>query len=296
MSERESLRERLSFRQVAVASWLGRVLPTRTGRTLFGAAGGLAYHVVPKVRAVVAANQARVLGRPVADPLVVASTKQAFRLYARYWFDAFHVLHWSDEQIHEAYVWDGFEHITEALEAGTGAIIVLPHMGNWDAAGRSMRERKLALVAVAEELRPRRLYDLFVAQREAVGAVIVSQSEDGVGRRLAGVLAENRVVALVADRDLGGRGIEVEMFGAPRRLPAGPALLSLTTGAPILTADLYQTPEGWRTVITPLDDVPRTGDRRIDAAAITAAIGRAFERAISAAPADWHLFQPGWED
>jgi KDO2-lipid IV(A) lauroyltransferase len=39
-----------------------------------------------------------------------------------------------------------------------------------------------------------------------------------------------------------------------------------------------------------------TGDRRTDARAITQAIADAFERIVAAAPADWHLFQPGWPD
>jgi len=49
-------------------------------------------------------------------------------------------------------------------------------------------------------------------------------------------------------------------------------------------------------VLHPLAEVPRTGSRREDATAITREIARAFERAISASPPDWHLFQPGWSD
>ena len=73
-------------------------------------------------------------------------------------------------------------------------------------------------------------------------------------------LGENRMVALVADRDFTGRGVEVEMFGAARRMPAGPALLSLTTGAPLIVTPTYTTPDGWRIEIRePLDD---RADRR----------------------------------
>ena len=45
------------------------------------------------MRAVVAANQAQVLGLPVDDPRVVLATKEAFELYARFWFDAFLIRH-----------------------------------------------------------------------------------------------------------------------------------------------------------------------------------------------------------
>jgi KDO2-lipid IV(A) lauroyltransferase len=155
------------------------------------------------------------------------------------------------------------------------------------------------VVAVVEHLKPERLFQLFLRQRRALKVEPVGLVEGGhIGQKLAASLAENVVVALVSDRDLTGRGVEVEMFGAPRRLPVGPALLSISSGAPILVCDVYQLsggPVGWRCVIHPLPDVERTGDRRADVTAITRELAKAFEAAISAAPSDWHMFQPGWE-
>ena len=292
-----STRERVAFRIFAVVAWLGTTLPTHTGRMLFRCAGTAAYHVAPGVRATVAANQARVLGRPIDDPLVTASTKEAFRRYARYWFDAFDVVDWSDPQIEYAFSWTGLEHLADPVAAGTGVIAVLPHMGNWDAAGRAMLQRGLPVVSVAERLRPDELFRLFLEHRQALGMTIIGLGQDArVGRELARAIGDGRVVALVADRDLTGRGVEVEMFGGRRKLPAGPALLSLSSGAPIVIAGIYETDDGWRCVLQPLDDVPLTGNRRQDATAITREIARAFERVISASPPDWHLFQPGWSE
>jgi lauroyl/myristoyl acyltransferase len=292
-----TLRERVAYRAFATVGWLGRTLPTHTGRMLFRWAGSLAYHVAPRVRSVVAANQAMVLGRPVDDPLVEAATKEAFRRYARYWFDAFDVVGWSDDRIDAAFAWHGIEHLADPVAAGTGAIAVLPHMGNWDAAGRAMLQRGLPVVSVAERLRPEELFRLFLEHRQALGMTIIGLDQDGrVGRALTSALADSRVVALVADRDLTGRGVEVEMFGGRRKLPAGPALLALSSGAPIVVACIYETLAGWRCVLHPLAEVPRIGSRREDATAITREIARAFERAISASPPDWHLFQPGWSD
>jgi KDO2-lipid IV(A) lauroyltransferase len=168
-------------------------------------------------------------------------------------------------------------------------------MGNWDAAGRGVGAHGIKVVAVAEVLRPRRLFDLFVRNREAMGMQVVGHTGGRVGQELQKALAAGSVVALVADRDLAGRGVEVEMFGAPRRLPAGPAMLALSTGAPLVSADVYQTPEGWTIAFAPVPDVARTGDRRTDVTAITREVARAFERGISAAPEDWHLFQPAWD-
>ncbi len=129
--------------------------------------------------------------------------------------------------------------------------MALPHVGNWDAAGPWLRSLGRPLVAVAEQLRPPRLYDLFVANRAAFGVEVIGLGDPGIARTLAGKLADGYIVALVADRDLTGRGVEVTMFGRKRRVPAGPALLSLTTGAPLIVTPVFQTERGWRCVMTP---------------------------------------------
>lgn len=285
-------RELLAYRVFLAIAWLGRVLPTHTGRMLFGWAGTAAYHLASGVRATVAANQAKVLGREPDDPLVMAVTRRAFRAYARYWFDSFDVVDWSDERIQRHFTIEGEEYLRRAVDTRTGAIVVVPHMGNWDATGRMMKARSLPVASVAERLRPEQLFHLFREHREALGMEIVGLGESGTGRKLTEALRRGMIVALVADRDLTGRGIEVELFGTPRRIPAGPALLALTSGAPLIPADMFDTPDGWHLIVHPPIAYEPTGDRRADAEALTRLIAAGFERAISAAPANWHAFQP----
>lgn len=273
---------------------LAMALPERVGRRVFDALGCLAHRLMPGVRATVAANQARVLGLPPGHRLVRQATREAFRLYARYWYDTFHVRALPEDEVLRRTRFDGLEHVREALEGGRGCVAVIPHMGNWDVAGRWLRIAGYQVVAVAEVLRPRRLTDLFVRHRRALGMEIVPlEPGTGVGRRLASLLAEGRIVALVADRDLTGRGIEVEMFGAPRRLPTGPATLAISTGAPLLVCSSATTEEGWAFRVEPLA-FERTGDLRADVEAVTRVIAERFERQIAANPPDWHVFQPAW--
>jgi KDO2-lipid IV(A) lauroyltransferase len=215
-------------------------------------------------------------------------------LYARYWFYTFDAIDWSDDRMNQAFRWENIELFRTALEAGTGAIAVLPHFGNWDVAGRAMAAQSMPVLSVAERLKPERLFELFLEHRRALRMDIVALDDKRVGRALADAIAGNRIVALVCDRDLTGRGIPVEMFGATRMMPLGPAMLALSTGAPLVAAAVHTTDEGWTCVLSPVD-APRTGERRTDAAALTAAIAAEFERIISTEPADWHLFQPGWE-
>jgi KDO2-lipid IV(A) lauroyltransferase len=274
---------------------VARTLPEKTGRVIFSRAGRMAFRLAPRARAVVLANQAQVLGRSVEDPLVRASAEEAFALYARYWVDSFHLSELSDTELLARVRCDTADRLRDPLAAGTGAIAVMPHMGNWDAGGRWVKAIGLPVVTVVEQLEPRRLYELFLAHRRAMGIDIIGLSDPNVGSSLAKALGANRVVALVADRDFSGRGIDVEMFGRTKRLPAGPALLSITTGAPLMVTPVYTTRAGWRIHISEPITVEPTGDRRADVRALTAKMARGFEEAISAAPSDWHMFQPGWE-
>ena len=292
--EDETLGERAFVLAYQMLGRAARAMPEKTGRAVGTRLGRLSYRLSPNVRQVVAANQAQVLGRPVDDPLVVASTREAFELYARYFVESFHLSEFSDEEIVARVDCDTEYRLHDAAAAGKGGICALPHLGNWDAAGRWMKAIGLPALAVAEELKPRRLYELFVELRRSIGMDVVGLSDPNVGSKLAMALGENRMIALVADRDFTGRGVEVEMFGRKRTIPAGPALLSLTTGAPLIVTPTYTTPDGWRIEIREPLTIEPTGDKREDVRSLTVLMAKTFEEAIAAAPSDWHMFQPGW--
>jgi phosphatidylinositol dimannoside acyltransferase len=269
--------------------------PERVGRAAFDGAAHLGFRFLPGVRATVAANQSRVSGRPADNPLVQAATQEAFELYARYWFDTFRVRSMPHDEVRRRVVVEDVKNLEEALAAGRGCITVLPHMGNWDVAGHWLAINGYRVASVAEELRPRRLFELFLRHREALGIRIVPLLEGThVGQQLAALLGENWIVALVADRDLTGRGVEVEMFGASRRVPAGPALLSLSTGAALLVCPTWTTPEGWCIRMGAPLEIERTSSLRDDVAELTRRMVAGFEHAIAGRPTDWHMFQPAW--
>jgi KDO2-lipid IV(A) lauroyltransferase len=288
-------KQRLAYLVYRALAWAGRNLPERAGRAIYTRLGRWAARALPGVRGTVTANQAQVLGRPVDDPLVEGAVRAAFERYARYWFDSFHILRVGDDEVARRFRVTGREHMEAALEAGNGLIMALPHMGNWDVAGRWLSSQGHAFVTVAERLEPERLYELFLEHRRALGMEVIGLGDGGVGRQLAAALAEDRVVCLVADRDLTGGGVEVEMFGCRRRVPAGPALLSLTTGAPLMVVAVREEAGDWRCVMSRPVEVERSGNRRADVTAITRAMARGFEEQIAASPPDWHLFQPGWD-
>jgi phosphatidylinositol dimannoside acyltransferase len=287
--------DRKALWTIRSAEWLGKHLPRAMGLRLAEAYQWVAFGRGADQRQIVAGNLSRVLGQPPDSPLVQTATRECFLLYGRYWYETFALRTMPWEEVDRRFTVDGFEHIQNAVAAGHGFIAALPHMGNWDAAGHWLSMQGVKMTAVAEELRPPAVFELFLRHRRALGMSIVPLVRGrNVGEELVHRLRDNEVITLVADRDLSGKGVDVEMFGAPRKLPAGPAYLSLATGVPLSVAAVFTTQEGWHCRIDPPLQIERTGGMRQDVTTLTRLIGESFERFISAAPTDWHMFQPAW--
>jgi KDO2-lipid IV(A) lauroyltransferase len=294
----ETWGERFAYWYYRSAELTVAAFPERLGRRMFRAAAAAQHALREDERWMVAGNLARVLGKPPESGEVRAAVREAFDSYGRYWFDTFLLRVLPPEEIRKRFEMRGLEAIDDALERGRGALLCLPHLGNWDAAGRWMTMHGYGLTAVAEVLRPPRLFELFLEHRRQLGIGIVPLSDTRkVGEQLVGLLAKNELIALVADRDLKGRGVDVEMFGAPRKLPAGPALLSLSLDVPLIPVAMYDTDEdGWLCVVDEVLEIERTGNMRADVAALTRELGCHFERSIAAAPTQWHMWQPAWPE
>jgi KDO2-lipid IV(A) lauroyltransferase len=237
-------------------------------------------------------NLARVIGTTpaeVPDALIRASVAS----YARYWREAFRLPTMNQTALAERLdrVFIGAEKFDAALVGGRGAVMALPHSGNWDMAGVWLAQNYGTFTTVAERLKPESLYDRFIAYRESLGFEVLPLT--GGERPPMEVLAErleaNRFVCLMADRDLTRSGVQVDFFGEPTRLPAGPARLALETGAPLHPAHVYYDGDD---CVVQIDDAIDTSSG--DVGVITQALADRFAVNIAAHPQDWHMLQPQW--
>jgi KDO2-lipid IV(A) lauroyltransferase len=188
----------------------------------------------------------------------------------------------------------GFEHIAAALDAGTGVVLALPHIGGFDTAAAWLAGRGMAPTVVVEPVEPPELFEWFAGVRAAIGMEVVPLGADA-GKAVLRALKQNRIVCLLCDRDIAGDGVEVEFFGERTTLPAGPATLALRTGAPLIPVGSYFRPRGRHfAMIGPPLPVQREGRLRDDVTRITQALAHRFEELVRMAPEQWHLMQPNW--
>lgn len=218
----------------------------------------------------------------------------AMRSYMRYWCDTFRFPDWSQERVVNTVSVTNEHLLMDAIAAKTGVIVALPHAGNWDHAGAYFCAKGVPLVTVAERLKPEKLFLKFLSYRESMGMQVLPL--DGrVLDTLEKRLNDGALVALVADRDLSRSGIEVNFFGGPARMPAGPALLAIRTKAPLITAFVSYTQSGihieFNTVV-----LPSSGSESEMVQEIVQMTAKQFENGIARDPQDWHMLQRIWVD
>lgn len=234
-------------------------------------------------------NLARVV--PQAGPAELDDlTRRAMRSYARYWQEAFCLPSMDVDEVCSRVDVTGIEYLDAALEEGNGAVLALPHTGNWDVAGVWLVAHFGNFTTVVERLQPESLYERFVAYRESLGFEVVPADGSVSFRALLRRLRENKVVCLVGDRDLNGSGVPVTFFGERARFPAGPARLALSTGAALLPVGSWFTDGGWGIRVHPRIRV----SSREEIPAATQALADIFAGDIAAHPTDWHMLQPFW--
>ena len=220
--------------------------------------------------------------------------EDAMTSYMRYWCDTFRFPNWDKERINETVTVTREELLLDGIKSGRGVIVALPHAGNWDHAGAYFCLKGIHIVTVAERLKPERLFNEFLRYRQAMGMEVLSLDSRSLVT-LEQRLREGHLIALVADRDLSKSGIDVEFFGKPARMPAGPAVLALKTGAVFLTAFVNYTPNGIHITFDELS-IPESGTQEEKVSVLVQKSANNFERGIGQHPQDWHMLQRIWID
>jgi phosphatidylinositol dimannoside acyltransferase len=256
--------------------------------------GAIAASLMRGRRRMVARHLRRVRGPSLQGRALRRAVRTTFRSYAAYWLDLFRLCRLDPHHLDARIDADGLEHLDAALAEGRGGIIATPHLGSWDLGGAWLAGRGYPLVAVVERLGSARLLEWFLEVRRRIGIEVVIRGTD-VWDRLEEALGRNRLVVLVCDRDLSGRGVPVELFGEGTTIPAGPAKLARRCGAPVLPVGIYATGGGrHRGVVHPALRPERTADEEADGARLSQQLADELEVLIRRAPEQWHLLQPNW--
>ena len=270
---------------------IARLLPLRYAAKLFDRSSTRSFRKNARRRGIVRENLVPVVG---PGPALEDAVRDAFISYGRYWMETFRMQDLSSEELTRRFEGENLTSLDEIHKRGRGGVLATPHLGNWDAGGRWVAER-WPLTVVVEVLRPRMLFDRFVAHRRSLGMTIVPLVRGGdATARCLEKIREGGYVALVSDRDLSGTGVEVTMFGRRTKMPPGPAVLALRAGVPLIPACIYMTETGWHAWVMDPIDGGLTGETPENVAVLTQRMAEAYERMITREPSQWHAFSAMW--
>lgn len=228
-------------------------------------------------------NLAVLTGAPVDDALL----RRAVQSYLRMVAEVLALPSWSPAQV-VAGVQTVNEEVVRRAYAGSGAVVALPHSGNWDLAGAWACLTGMPVTTVAEQL-PEAEFADFVAFRERLGMEVLSHRSPHAVADLIGAVRRGRLVCLLADRDLAGTGVPVQWAGRTLTMPAGPALVARRSGAALIPAVCRYSGPGMLIVFGP-PVPPRPG--RDGLVEMTQQVADFFALTLRQQPQDWHLMQP----
>lgn len=280
--------------------WLGRNLPARAGYALANAATGLlGRRTNTALMQTVQANQRVVLGPQASDEEVQRVARAVLQHAGRVYWDLYKALSVGPEallaKVRSTPLTEYY--LEEIRRQGRGALLVGPHVSNFDLGALSFAYRGLNLTALAFALPPSG-YSLQNEVRLAGGIDIMPIDVSALRKALA-VLKRGGLVATAVDRpDPFGGGEMVPFFGREARLPVGHVRLALQTDSPILISSIEFRPSDSAYVvhISRWIEMERVGSREQDVMHNTQRVLDAIELLIAARPEQWLMFYPVWDE
>ncbi len=267
---------------LAALCGLARALPLRAVTGLGGASAALHGRLFPDRKKSVLRNLAALLpGQSGLD----RAAAEAVRHYGRFLVE---LLRGPDDP-EVRFEAQGLEILDAALARGSGVVLAIPHMGNWEIAGAALAARGTPVTSVAGiQLRPS-WTQAIRRERERLGLRIVDTTAQGL-RELGRALQRNEIVALHVDGDRYHGGVPVSMSGKSVLLPAGPARLALRHGAALVFGVCIRTHDG-RHIGRVMREIPLEAQAPDAVQRATQHLARSLEEIVRARPEQWIVFR-----
>ena len=183
--------------------------------------------------------------------------------------------------------------LREVMDEGKGAVIMVPHSGNWYMAAWAMAQYGLPLSAIAA--RQRNPYVDAWMKRQYGSIDVLERGSASVMRDILNLLKQGRGFAILPDLRVPALDVEVPFLNGTANVSHGGAMFSVSTGAPIVVA-IMRRENGLHTfehlaTLRPRTDAP---DRKQEARRLTAEALRLLNDAICKTPGQWFWYNKRW--
>lgn len=174
-----------------------------------------------------------------------------------------------------------------------GAVITVPHMGNWDLAGWACHHYGVKMFSIAGKQKNPLVND-WINRRRETGMTILERG-GGTLRQINTLLRQGNVLAILPDVRVYTPDLSIPFLGKTANVGRGMARFAMAARVPIIPAILRR--EGWTRhgfdLLPPI--LPEASqDRDTEARRITELVLSQVDAAIRQAPDQWFWYNKRW--
>ncbi len=288
-------KDTLVYQIVRGFGWCCLHLPKPWAMRLGSGIGKLLYRLLKKRRQIACNNLHIAFGNAACPAQLQEICKASFVNLGKTCIEFLRFPQFDAENIWREVTVEGAAHLHTALAQGKGAIVFLPHFGNWEL---------LSLVygalipnqakAIAFPLKNAKLNAYIWKYRQHLSLELIPRKR--AVRETLRALKKNYAVGFFADQNAGREGVFVDFFGKPASAVRGPVALALKTGAPLLFSIAIRQPDDRHHVhILPPMQLEASDNFERDIADYTESLQKQLEDYIRRYPAQWLWLHNRWK-
>lgn len=261
----------------------------------FGKAlGSIYFRCSRRHRKIAVKNLTEVYRDRMTAPEIESMAKQVFINFTTGAFDFFRVISLTRDSIDSMVEIENREHLDNAFALGRGCIGLTAHFGNWEILARKLVIMGYDVSVIARDSDDPGMSGIAQKIRESGGYKVFDRDQSMLGVFKA--LKNNGMLGILPDQN-DYAGIVVRFFSRPALTAAGPAIISLRTGAPIVPFFCRKVGPGkYKAKVYPPIDFTPTGDRALDERNLTQLVNDALEVGIRQEPSQWLWLHDRWKE
>ncbi|MFC1453050.1 lysophospholipid acyltransferase family protein [Verrucomicrobiota bacterium] len=189
---------------------------------------------------------------------------------------------------------ESLDRVKRHADTGQGAILAVPHMGNWEMAAVAGRLYGIPIFSIAGRQRNPLVNRYIESVRSASGIPTLERGQ-GALKSVVRRLREGGIFAILPDVRMAAEGVPVRFLGANANLGAGMAVFARHTGVPIFPCLALR--EGWRRhrFVTGDPVFPDLSlSKRADIERMMATVMSVIEDAVRTHPEQWFWYNRRW--
>ena len=202
------------------------------------------------------------------------------------------------EHTRRTFIWEGREHLENALKAGKGAVIPVAHFGPFVWMMRAFIVEGYPTHVVMRPPRSLAVKDVFLKMAGGFGLdLICSVPLRACVTACFKVLERNELLFMPVDQNYGAAGrVFVDFFGRKAATAPGPIVYALKTDAPVLPAFVLPEQDGrFRIVIDPPMPIVSRGTERETVVHNTGVMTARVEQYVGQYPEQWSWMHRRWK-